>query len=538
MDRNGTSLKSFLHHKQWAIALLPIAFFALFFFLPIFQIFEETSKHSFHSIRKIFTSTRFWQITWFTFWQALLSTVFSIAFAFPAIYLFAKYEFKGVKLLRSLITIPFVLPTVVVGSAFTAVFARLNLDEGALNIRHTVWAILIAHTFFNASIAIRIVSTYWEGLDDNPENQARILGTNKVRTFFEITIPRLRPVLFSASTTIFLFCVTSFGIILILGGPRKSTIETEIWRQAIWRGDIGTASAFALVQLSFVVLLSSILIKAEKKTTSRENLSKRRKSKPNRTILTSHLIYLFCLFGLPILILLERSLNTNGSNSFAFFTGLSKRTNVIPITPLASLWNSLYFALLASLIAVLVGIAVSIIIIHGNKILSTFLNVSTSIPLGISAVTIGFGIFLSFSGPLTSLRSSQLMIPALHALLGVPFVIRSIVPSMRRIPMLFYENSQLLGATPIKSWINLDFKLSLRALLVGGGFSFAISLGEFGATSFLPRNPDTLTAPLVIYRLLSTPGEELRGQAMALSVILAVLTSSSIFLIGLIKKSD
>jgi len=287
-----------------------------------------------------------------------------------------------------------------------------------------------------------------------------------------------------------------------------------------------------------VVLLSSILIKAEKKTTSQEDLSKARKKKPNRTILTSHFIYLFCLFGLPILILLERSINATGSNPFTFFTGLSKKTNVIPITPLASLWNSLYFGLLASLIAVLIGLTVSIIIIHGNKLLSTFLNVSTSIPLGISAVTIGFGIFLSFNGPLTNLRSSQFMIPALHALLGVPFVVRSIVPAMRRIPTLLYENSQLLGMSPVKTWFDLDFKLSLRALLVGGGFSFAISLGEFGATSFLPRNPDTLTAPLVIYRLLSTPGEELRGQAMALSVILAVLTSSSIFLIGLIKKSD
>ena len=163
---------------------------------------------------------------------------------------------------------------------------------------------------------------------------------------------------------------------------------------------------------------------------------------------------------------------------------------------------------------------------------------SASIPLGVSAVTIGFGIFLAFSGPLASLRTSQLMIPMLHALLGIPFVVRSVVPSLRRIPSVFYENSKLLGVNPLKSWFNIDLKLSYRSLLVGGGFSFAISLGEFGATSFLPRNPDTLTAPLVIYRLLSTPGEELRGQAMALSVILAGITALCIFLVELIRKSD
>ncbi|MDP6964898.1 MAG: iron ABC transporter permease [Acidimicrobiales bacterium] len=538
MDRNGASLKSSLPLKAWGIALLPISFFSLLFFLPVFHILKEAFDYSFSPIREIFTTTRFWSIAWFTLWQAFLSTVFSIAFAFPVIYLFAKYEFKGSRILRSLVTIPFVLPTVVVGSAFTAVFTRLNLDGGALNLRHTVWAILIAHTFFNASIAIRIISTFWEGLNENPENQSRILGVSRLGTFCQITLPRLRPAIFSAATTIFLFCLTSFGIILILGGPKNSTIETEIWRQAIWRGDISTASVFALLQLLFVILLSSILIQAEKKTTSDENLANKIKRKPRKRTIVFHFTYLFSLFGLPIFILLERSLNHGNSNIFAFFTGLTKQTNVIPITPISSLWNSLHFALLAALIAVLIGILTSIVVVRGSKILSTFLNVSASIPLGVSAVTIGFGIFLAFNGPLADLRSSQWMIPILHALLGVPFVVRSVVPSMRRIPTLFYENSKLLGVNPLKSWFNIDFKLSYRSFLVGGGFSFAISLGEFGATSFLPRNPDTLTAPLVIYRLLSTPGEELRGQAMALSVILAGITSLSIFLIELARKSD
>ena len=538
MDRSGTSLKSFIRFKEWVIAILPISFFALLFFLPIFYILRETFNYSFNPIREVFDNTRFWSITWFTLWQALLSTLFSILFAFPVIYLFTKYDFRGSRFLRAVVTIPFVLPTVVVGSAFTAVFAKFNLDAGTVNLRHTIWAILIAHTFFNASIAIRIISTFWEGLNDHPESQSRILGSSRINTFFHITVPRLRPALFSAATTIFLFCVTSFGVILILGGPRNSTIETEIWRQAIWRGDINTASVFAFIQLAFVILLASILIRAEKKTSLYEDLSKRKKRKPRKGIIVAHLTYLFCLFGLPIFILFERSLNSSNSGLFAFFAGLTKRTNVIPIAPISSLWNSLYFALLAAFIAVFIGILTSIVIVHGSKKLSTFLNVSASIPLGVSAVTIGFGIFLAFNGSLAGLRTSQWMIPMLHALLGIPFVVRSLVPSMRRIPAMFYENSKLLGVNPLKSWFNIDFRLSYRSLLVGGGFSFAISLGEFGATSFLPRNPDTLTAPLVIYRLLSTPGEELRGQAMALSVILAGITSLSIFLVELIQKSD
>ena len=538
MDRNGASLKSFIRFKEWGIALLPISFFTLLFFLPVFYILRETFNYSFSPLREVFDNSRFWSIAWFTLWQALLSTIFSILFAFPTIYLFTKYDFRGNRFLRAVVTIPFVLPTVVVGSAFTAVFARFNLDTGTVNLRHTVWAILFAHIFFNASIAIRIISTFWEGLNDHPESQSRILGASRISTFFQITVPRLRPALFSAAATIFLFCVTSFGVILILGGPKNSTIETEIWRQAIWRGDISTASVFAFIQLVFVIFLASTLIRAEKKTSLSEDLSVKTKRKPRKGIIVFHFTYLFCLFGLPIFTLLQRSLNPGNSGLFTFFTGLTKRTNVIPITPISSLWNSLYFALLASFIALFIGILTSIVIVHGSKKLSSFLNVSASIPLGVSAVTIGFGIFLAFSGPLANLRTSQWMIPMLHALLGVPFVVRSVVPSMRRIPAMFYENSKLLGVNPLKSWFNIDLKLSYRSLVVGAGFSFAISLGEFGATSFLPRNPDTLTAPLVIYRLLNTPGEELRGQAMALSVILAGITALSIFLVELVRKSD
>ena len=71
----------------------------------------------------------------------------------------------------------------------------------------------------------------------------------------------------------------------------------------------------------------------------------------------------------------------------------------------------------------------------------------------------------------------------------------------------------------------------MRGLLVGAGFAFAVSLGEFGATSFLPRRPENLTAPMALFRLLSTPGDLLRGQAMALSVVLMVLVATAVLVI-------
>jgi thiamine transport system permease protein len=78
----------------------------------------------------------------------------------------------------------------------------------------------------------------------------------------------------------------------------------------------------------------------------------------------------------------------------------------------------------------------------------------------------------------------------------------------------------------------------MRGALVGAAFSFAVSIGEFGATSFLPRRPETLTAPIAMFRLLSTPGDLLRGQAMALSVILALIVATTVVVIESTKAGS
>ena len=91
----------------------------------------------------------------------------------------------------------------------------------------------------------------------------------------------------------------------------------------------------------------------------------------------------------------------------------------------------------------------------------------------------------------------------------------------------------MLGASPRRVRREVDLRVAARGVAVGAGFAFAVSLGEFGATSFIPRRPETLTAPLALFRLLGTPGEALRGQAMALAVALMVLTAVAVFFMDL-----
>jgi thiamine transport system permease protein len=153
------------------------------------------------------------------------------------------------------------------------------------------------------------------------------------------------------------------------------------------------------------------------------------------------------------------------------------------------------------------------------------------LPLGASAVTVGFGMLIALDEPPLDFRSSRWLVPVAHALIGVPFVMRIVVPTLRGIDVRLREAAATLGATPARVRREIDLPIAARALSVGAGFSFAVSLGEFGATSFLPRHPDQLTAPLALFRLLSQPGHALRGQAMALAVVLMLATALSVLVI-------
>ena len=109
----------------------------------------------------------------------------------------------------------------------------------------------------------------------------------------------------------------------------------------------------------------------------------------------------------------------------------------------------------------------------------------------------------------------------------MPFVMRAMVPVARSIDPRLREAAAMLGARPRRVWREVDLPILARAALVGAGFAFAVSLGEFGATLFIAR-PDTPTIPVAVARLLSLPGEETFGQAMAMSTLLMLLTAIAI----------
>lgn len=519
--------------------VVPAAFLALFFVYPVGSIMVRgLSGAEGAALSDVLSSGRSRQVVWFTFWQATASTAATLAIGLPAAAVVARLGRRARRWVRALVTVPFVLPTVVVAGAFDGLFDRLALNDGALQLRHTVWAILAAHVFFNYAVVVRTVGSFWAGLDRRLEEQARVLGASRWATFREVTFPRLRPAVAAAASIVFLFSFTSFGVVLILGGPRRSTIETEIYRLAVTRTDLGGAAVLALVQLAAVLALVALSTALERRRPATTTLAKAESRPVSRRFAAVNGIVMLMLLGGPIVVLAERSLAVGDGYGLGHYRALTERSRLLPASAAQALVNSVAFAVVATALAVIVGLLASLVVVHGRRGLARVFDLGLTLPLGTSAVTIGFGMLIALDDPPLDLRTSWWIVPIAHALVGIPFVVRCVVPVLRSIDPSLREAAAVLGADPGRVRREIDLPIGGRALVVAAGFAFAVSLGEFGATSFLPRRAELLTAPVAIFRLLSTPGDVLRGQAMALSVVLMALVAASVLAIESSRSSE
>ena len=184
---------------------------------------------------------------------------------------------------------------------------------------------------------------------------------------------------------------------MLLGGPTRATIETEIWRQAVWRGDISVASVLAVIQLGAVMVMVLIMNFLQKRQAVVESKVELNPERASRKLLVGNILLLGILVGLPIVILVERAIGVGDGYSFQNFSAMADRISLVPLSSLAALKNSLLFAVVAAVLAALLGGVASFFVVHGNRWLSNFLDFGMMLPLGVSAVVLGFGMLISYT---------------------------------------------------------------------------------------------------------------------------------------------
>jgi thiamine transport system permease protein len=501
-------------------------------------------------------------IVGFTFLQASLSTLLTLLVGLPGAYLLARFSFRGRSLLLALTSVPFVMPTLVVGAAFQALLGpqgwanlalmRLfGLAEPPITFLHTLTAILLAHVFYNTSIVLRMVGDFWSHLDPRLPAAARTLGAGRWEVLLRVTLPLLMPAIAAAALLVFLFDFTSFGVILVLGGPRLATLEVEIYNQTVGLFNLPLAAALSILQLGCTLALTVAYTRLSARISRPISLRPRRLTQGpvrglRQRILAALIVgLLLALLVTPLIALAARSVAEVGGAQGGGLTAeyyrelwVNRRESIFFVAPSTAIGVSLSYASATVVLSLALGLpAAWALAYRPAAAASRIFDPLLLLPLGTSAVTLGLGFIVALDRPPIDLRASPWLVPCAHTLVALPFVVRSLTPALRSIRPRLRHAAAVLGAGPGRVVSRIDLPLVGRALLVAAAFAFSISLGEFGATALIAR-PERPTVPLMIYRFLSQPGALNYGQALALSTILMVVCAAAMLGIERLRLAD
>jgi len=519
----------------WAI---PLTFVAVLFYWPIAKI---TSLGFSGDWLATLSEPKTVEVIWFTLWQAAVSTLVTLVIAIPGAYLLYRRSFPGQRLVKALITVPFVLPSIVVAVGFT-VFRNVHdfwIELVLTFLSDPIYWIIAAHVFVNYSIAVRTIGGLWAGLDTDIDEAAELDGAGRLRSLLSISLPQLRPAIFSAAALVFLFSATSFGIVLVLGGGQVQTIETAIYFSATQFLDLEAAAALVFIQTLITAAAFLVGSSLAKGTVGLEQVFEGgRKPRVDRRDWPASLLTAGIVLGLlvmPMLLVMVESFRVGDGWGIENFANLGTRgaRDLLNISVIDAASNSLRNMVVAAGIAFVLGTLISWLLVRTKQKL---LDLVFLVPLGVSSVVLGFGFLVSFNTTWLPLRSSWLIVPLAQALIALPMVIRLVYPALVSIGNEPIEQASLDGASSWQIWRFVESGMIKGVLLTAAGYAAIISVGEFGASSFLAYGSEG-TIPTLLFRLISRPGEQNYGMAMAVSAILIVFVWLVIALLDGLARS-
>ncbi len=458
------------------LAALPLAVLGVFFVLPVGGMVARglwpDGAFDPQGLVEVLGRPRVHRVLGFTLWSAGVGTVLSVAVGLPAAYVLHRLDLPGRRVVRAALLVPFVLPTVVVGVAF-----RQLLGEGGplafLDLDGTPTAIIAGLVFFNAAVVIRAVGAAWESLDPRPGEAAAALGATPFQVLRTVTLPALRPAIVSSASVVFLFCATAFGIVLTLGGVRYSTVETEIYLLTTTLFDLQSAAALSVLQL---VVVTGLLVVTGRLRAVADPTVSRRESRPARAsrrdapaIVAT--VVLLALVAAPLATLLAGSLRVDGGWSLANYRALSTTGDdpAVLVSAGDALVISLRTAVDATWIALLLGLSVALVVTRRSRSrterrVRSLLDGVFMLPLGVSAVTLGFGFLITLDRPPLDLRDSPFLVPIAQALVALPLVVRTLVPVLAGIDDRQRQAAASLGAGPWRALWTVDVPVVWKPL--------------------------------------------------------------------------
>ncbi len=470
----------------------------------------------------------------FTLWQAALSTLLSVLPAlFVARALSRHPRFFGRNLILHLFAVPLALPAIVVALAVLSLYGRAGYFAGLLSALgggewpgiYGIAGILVAHVFFNLPLAARL---FLEALQTVPADQWRLasqLGMGPRAAFRLIEWPALRQALPGVAGLVFMLCVTSFTIVLTLGGgPRATTLEVAIYQALRFDFDPARAVALTVLQvgLTFVVVLALTRLGANITGDANLPVAPRRFMSPGRaeTALDAGLILLASLFVVgPMAATVAAGLEAD-------LVRLAGEDAVRQAT-LTSIVLALLAALLSTLLSLALVTARRALAIGRRAGARTLLEYAADTGAGfvlvVPPIVIGAGWFLLIRHSADVFAIAPVMVVTVNAVMAMPFAVRALRPAYDASSERHEKLCALLG---ISGWTRLwlvDWPVLRRPLATAFAFAAALSLGDLGVIALFGSDSVQTLPYLLLGRMGSYRTADAAGLALWLGLVCLLL---------------
>jgi len=524
---------------------LPLAFLALLLVAPVVRLLAEGLGAAALSDGEPVRWLDVWQdefLRWRVVWsfaQAAITCVLAFALGLPVAWVLARLEFPGRTLVLRLLMLPFVVPTLVAALGVLALWGPLGLlgaplAEAGIELVDSPWLLLYGNLFFNLCVVVRAGVDALEQVSAPRVAAARTLGATPWRAFWRVEWPAIAPWLASALCLVFLYCFAGFGLALILGGQRFSTVEVEIYTLVAHELELGQAGVLAVWMLALTGAVALAYAWLEKRLAAPGRVAPVMRLRPAHlaqwAAVWAALAVLFVVCAAPLLAIVWRAAQALlGGQGVAVLQDAET---------LDALWNTLRFTALALALATALGLTHALAVRaldaaslqrHASEargVLALAWRAAAFLPLVVSPVTVAFGLLLLYP----DLTASLALLLAAYALLAYPFVAKSLTASLDGLPASYAQAAASLGANPVRVFWRVTLPLVAPALRRGMAFAAATALGEFAVTLFLSR-PEWATLTTLIYQHLGRPGAANLDAALVLACVLMLLALAAFTLI-------
>jgi thiamine transport system permease protein len=480
---------------------------------------------------------------------ALASLALAVALGLPLGLALNQLGSRARRAVEALVTIPFLLPPLLIAIAFgawrnSAAWLQPIFEQPLISI-------VFAHALMNFGLIARVTAAGLSGIEPEQREAAALDGSGWFGTLTRIELPQLRGTLAAASLLIALYSATSYGLIRLLGAGSVNTLETEIGIAALTQLDLGRAAVLALLQTGLTVALFVLAQLASRQSPSALTLDSATTALGPRGLARALLLGYLGLASVVVVALLvspiARSFAGAEGPNLDGYVGLFGRgaRDVLNLSVADATLNSLRNLFVALAIALplawlssqvataLPGAKANAPSARSGRSVRTgrLVELATLLPLGTSAVVLGLGYLVGFGEPPVNLRESWLVVPIAQSVLLLPLLHQLLAPARRALGRGPLEAAMLDGAgTLSRTWF-IEIPMLRRPLAVALGFGALISIGEFGAASFLAFGSEA-TLPIVMFRLASRPGIENLQIAMAAASLLIVITGAVLWLLS------